>query len=256
MRRTFVCALALVICTCLVLPSHAFFNSEVRKAKKFMAAQMYQDAVGLLQKRIKDKPTDEEAHFLLAECSLHIGDYGTASQRFNSAVALEPELKSQIVPICLKAADGKKNVNDSALILFMAEKYATTGDQQAIGERLLALSQKSTGKQQKNLMKRASRYLGHGEVFGFEVEPIGNGLYKVSFFTDEPIKILEWKKGGTITFTESSNPDGILIKKKVKNEFAAIPMNFPLTETVSSFPLIIRGKKNHWFTMKTDLAFE
>ncbi len=43
-------------------PSNAFFKSDVAKAKEFMQAGMYPQAIELLKKRISKKPADAEAH--------------------------------------------------------------------------------------------------------------------------------------------------------------------------------------------------
>lgn len=107
MRRVGICSVALLICVCLVSPSHAFFNSDVKKAKEFIKADMYPQAIELLNKRINDKPTDAEAHFILGSCYLHQGDMGRADQRFESAVKLESKYGAEV------AAEFQKAGNDS-----------------------------------------------------------------------------------------------------------------------------------------------
>jgi tetratricopeptide (TPR) repeat protein len=72
-------------------PSTALFNNDVDKAKDFMQAGMYPQAIAVLDKRINDKPTDAEAHYQLGICYIHAGNYHGADERFNSAVRLQPE---------------------------------------------------------------------------------------------------------------------------------------------------------------------
>ena len=61
-------AIVFLVIFALSSPSQAFFNRDVKKAKEFMAAGMYPQAIELLSKRINDKPTDAEAHFQLGIC--------------------------------------------------------------------------------------------------------------------------------------------------------------------------------------------
>ena len=76
--------------------SNAFFNNDVEKAKEFMAAAMYPQAIQLLEKRINDKPTDATAHFQLGICYINTGNYNGADERFGSAVRIKPDYGYQI----------------------------------------------------------------------------------------------------------------------------------------------------------------
>ena len=76
--------------------SNAFFNNDVEKAKEFMAAAMYPQAIQLLEKRINDKPTDAEAHFQLGICYINTGNYNGADERFGSAVRIKSDYGYQI----------------------------------------------------------------------------------------------------------------------------------------------------------------
>ena len=62
---------ALILSFCLIGPSPAsafsLFNRDVSKAKKFIKAGMYPQAIAVLEKRINEEPDDVEAHFLLAD---------------------------------------------------------------------------------------------------------------------------------------------------------------------------------------------
>ena len=87
----------------------AFAWNEVKKAKEFMAAGMYPQAIELLDKRINDKPTDAEAHYQLGICYINTGNYHKADKRFASAVRLQPDYGYKIGGEYKKA--GTENLN-------------------------------------------------------------------------------------------------------------------------------------------------
>jgi tetratricopeptide (TPR) repeat protein len=90
----------------LALPAHALFDSDVDKAKDYMKAGMYSEAVKLLEMRIKQKPTDAESHYLLGTCFLNMGNYRGADERFDSVMRVEPQkYGSQIGKEYKNAAD-------------------------------------------------------------------------------------------------------------------------------------------------------
>ena len=92
----------------IVSPANALFSTDVKKAKEFMTAGMYPQAIELLNKRINDKPTDAEAHFQLGVCYINTGNFSRADERFGSAVKLNADYGYQI--------GGKyKKVGDEAL---------------------------------------------------------------------------------------------------------------------------------------------
>lgn len=106
--------------------SNGFFKSDVGKAKEFMQAGMYPQAIELLNKAITDKPTDAEAHFQLASCYINTGDYRGAAERFGSAVRLKPDYGYQIGEEYRKAGTSVLNQGrvDQAKELFTkAVKY-------------------------------------------------------------------------------------------------------------------------------------
>jgi len=74
-----------------VAHAHALFDSNVDKAKDFMKAGMYPQAIALLEKEINDNPTNAEAHFQLGICYINQNNYSSADERFASAVRLKPE---------------------------------------------------------------------------------------------------------------------------------------------------------------------
>lgn len=88
--------IAVIMLTLTVFPVQAFFSADVKKAKEFMNAGMYPQAIELLNKRINDKPTDAEAHYQLGVCYVKTGSFGQAEERFASAVRLKPDYGYQV----------------------------------------------------------------------------------------------------------------------------------------------------------------
>ena len=82
-------------------PASAFplFNRDVSKAKKFIKAGMYPQAIAVPEKRINDEPDDAEAHFLLGRCYIHTGNLRGADTRFESA-DIENALSFARFPAC------------------------------------------------------------------------------------------------------------------------------------------------------------
>ena len=90
-KRLAVFAALVLFLSTFLTPAHALFDNEVDKAKDFIKAGMYPQAIEQLQKRINDKPTDAEAHYLLGTCYMHTGNYGATEERFKSAVRLKAD---------------------------------------------------------------------------------------------------------------------------------------------------------------------
>ena len=92
MKNTFRMILScFLLIAILSIANNAFSWNEVKKAKEFMQAAMYPQAMELLDKKIKDKPTDAEAHFQLGICFINTGNYSGAEERFGSAVRLNSD---------------------------------------------------------------------------------------------------------------------------------------------------------------------
>ena len=70
--------------------SHAG-SVNVTKAKEFMKAQMFPQAITLLEKETGTNPTNAEAHFLLGTIYANNGDYYSADKRFASAISISPD---------------------------------------------------------------------------------------------------------------------------------------------------------------------
>jgi len=119
-------AISFLFLLALIAPAHALLDNEVDKAKEFMKAGMYPQAIELLNKRIKDKPTDAEAHFQLGICYLNNGNYGGAEERFASAVRLKSDYGYKIGEEFKKAgsaAADKKQVQQAQGLFAKAVQY-------------------------------------------------------------------------------------------------------------------------------------
>ena len=92
-RNRIICALVFGLCLVFVSSASAFslFNRDVSKAKKFIKAGMYPQAMAVLEKRINEESDDAEAHFLLGRCYILTGNLSGADARFKSAVRLDAD---------------------------------------------------------------------------------------------------------------------------------------------------------------------
>jgi tetratricopeptide (TPR) repeat protein len=111
--RYVLCFVSVLLILTQASPSPAFFNSDVKKAKDFMAAGMYPQAIELLNKRINDEPTDAEAHFVLATCYVQTGNFKGADERFASAVRLQPDYGYKIGAEYKKVGDQALSAGDT-----------------------------------------------------------------------------------------------------------------------------------------------
>ncbi|MCD4732115.1 MAG: tetratricopeptide repeat protein [Bacteroidales bacterium] len=115
MKRAVIQVFVMIICLSVCNSAFAFFNSDVKKAKKFMSAQMYPQAIELLNKRINEKPDDAEAHFQLGKCYLKIGNSGKAKNRFKSAVSLDKDYGKSIGEFFFKEGENILNNGNERL---------------------------------------------------------------------------------------------------------------------------------------------
>ena len=99
---TTICFIAAIIFTSHV---YALFDSDVDKAKEFMQAGMYPQAIALLEKEINDNPTNAEAHFQIGICYINQNNYSGADERFASAVRLKSDYGYKIGKEYKRTAD-------------------------------------------------------------------------------------------------------------------------------------------------------
>ena len=170
-----VAVVSIALCISFTSPSHAFFNSDISKAKDFIKADMYPQAIELLNKRIIDEPTDAEAHLLLGQCYAHQGDWNQADQRFNSAVKLEPGLKSEIAGQYMELAYKNLNSNNlenaqSSYNKALGYDASVADDEflKQVGYRYLKKAAETKGSSRESYKQRAAGFVGNelvSEVF-------------------------------------------------------------------------------------------
>ncbi|MBZ0221174.1 MAG: tetratricopeptide repeat protein [Candidatus Methylomirabilis sp.] len=88
-----------VFLLCALLFATESYAGNVSKAKEFMQAGMYPQAIALLEKEIYGdetnqataNPANPEAHYLLGVCLVQRGNFSQADERFASAVKLDPK---------------------------------------------------------------------------------------------------------------------------------------------------------------------
>lgn len=122
MKRSFFSALVLLV----TLIASATYAGNLSKARDSINKGLYPQAIELLDKEIKENPTNSEAHFELGSCYLHEGRYSEANERFTNAVRLKSDYGYKIGDIyktaALWAAD-KGQTNKTITLLSEAITY-------------------------------------------------------------------------------------------------------------------------------------
>lgn len=90
------CRIMFLLIFALSVWGNAFALGEVKKAKDFMASEIYPQAISLLEKRVAEKPTDAEAHFLLGICYMQLANNSKADGWFTLTVALDSQYGDKI----------------------------------------------------------------------------------------------------------------------------------------------------------------
>ena len=89
---------------------------------------------------IPEKPTDEEAHYLLGECYLHQGILNRANESFSRAIKLKPDYQQEIGKQFRSAGDNAINGNNPQSAISLYQK-AIQYNQQLKKERYRSISQ-------------------------------------------------------------------------------------------------------------------
>lgn len=101
-------------------------ENSTNKAKEFMAANMYEQAIALLEQEIQKNPKNADAHLLLGECKLVTGMLSEAQKSFKSATVLNPDLGMKIGKVAISAAKvalREHKHSQSFQIMSLAKKY-------------------------------------------------------------------------------------------------------------------------------------
>lgn len=71
-------------------------SKEMKKAKEFMEASMYDQAISLLEIEIQDNPKNAEANYLLGKCYIETSKKGKVEECFNRTILLDTEYKEKV----------------------------------------------------------------------------------------------------------------------------------------------------------------
>lgn len=140
--------------------TNAFAVASMGKAKEFMQAGMFPQAAVLLQKEIMEKPTNAEAHFLLAICYMNQGNFLGADERFASVIRLDPEYGYKIGSEYMKVGKfmmDRGRVWDADAYFKKAITYQPNLKND-IGDIYFQFSQQKEGKEKEKYFEIASKY--------------------------------------------------------------------------------------------------
>ena len=101
-------------------------ENPTNKAEEFMAANMYEQAIALLEQEIQNNPKNATAHLLLGECKLVNGRLSEAQNSFKSATVLQPELGMKIGEVAISATNSAlrdQKYSQAFQIMSLATKY-------------------------------------------------------------------------------------------------------------------------------------
>ena len=95
-------------------------DKDIKKAGKLIEDKMFKQAITLLEKSIRDKPTNAEAHFLLGKCYIYVGQISNAQNCFQKTIKLDSEYGYKTTDEFFEAAvyATDKNEKDRARKLF------------------------------------------------------------------------------------------------------------------------------------------
>src|SRR5256885_7201937 len=79
-------------------------SKEVSKAKEFLSAGMFDQAIILLKQEIQTNPKNAEAHMLLGSAYLGNGMTALAEQELNTATVLDAGIKQEASKRCYEVA--------------------------------------------------------------------------------------------------------------------------------------------------------
>ncbi len=247
MRKVIVLFLALALGLSVPLQSHAgLFETNVDKAKDFMQAKMFPQAIALLEKEINEEPTNAEAHYQLGICYINKGSFSRADERFASAVALDSQFGQQIGKEWKSAGSQELNKGNisSAERLFskavdyqpslkssIAGSFVSTGEanpsialkcfesalrfspdnqetKKKIGiEYLKAAAQAWPNGSHKSLKEKATNILGEAKVQEVFPAPYDKVVFEQTFSHSDP-KNKEWTR--TFAWSEKFQPGDLI----------------------------------------------
>jgi tetratricopeptide (TPR) repeat protein len=133
-------------------------SKEIRKAKEFLDAGMFDQATILLKQEIQTDPKNAEAHMLLGIAYLGQGMNALAEQELNTAIVLDSGLNKEASKRCYEVAKHlvKTNKSKAHAALMKAKEYDPTLEKD---EQFIFLAYIHTEENSMARMEGAKKYL-------------------------------------------------------------------------------------------------
>jgi tetratricopeptide (TPR) repeat protein len=124
MKLRYSIMLSLILLAGLLLASCSE-SKEVKKAKEFLDAGMFDQAITLLKQEVQSDPKNAEAHLLLGIGYLGSGANAQAEQELNTATVLDNSLRGEAAKRCYDVAKylAKTDVTKAHTALMKAKEY-------------------------------------------------------------------------------------------------------------------------------------
>jgi Tfp pilus assembly protein PilF len=133
-------------------------SKEIRKAKEFLDAGMFDQAIILLKQEVQSDPKNAEAHMLLGTAYLGQGMTSLAEQELNTAIVLDDSLKQEASKRCYDVAKHLVKTDNSKAnaALMKAKEYDPSLEKD---EQFFFLANIDTEGSSAARMEAAKRYL-------------------------------------------------------------------------------------------------
>jgi tetratricopeptide (TPR) repeat protein len=148
---------SIVLLMILVIPA-CFTSKEVTKAKEFLDAGMFDQAVILLKQEVQTDPKNAEAHMLLGTAYLGSGMNSLAEQELNTAIVLDSSVKQEASKRCYDVAKHtiKTDKFKANTALMKAKEYNPSLEKD---EQFFFLANIDTEQSESARMEAAKKYL-------------------------------------------------------------------------------------------------
>jgi tetratricopeptide (TPR) repeat protein len=133
-------------------------SKELTKAKEFIDAGMFDQAIVLLKQEVQANPKSAEAHMLLGAAYLGNGTTALAEQELNTATILDDGIKQEASKRCYEVATHlvKTNKADAHIALTKAKEYDPALEKD---EQFFFLTNIDTEESEPSRMEAAKRYV-------------------------------------------------------------------------------------------------
>ncbi len=219
----------------------------------YMNNGQYEKAIVELEK-VSGKQ-DMEIQLALIKCYLLTGRENDANQ-IADAISKNKEYENASNKIAQVYLATPENCGANSMCCFtrliQADRFATDPVTcKKIGAIEKAYATNFNGKQQKQLMQMAARHLGEENVFDFKIGRISSDTYKVTFFTNKPVKVLDLRKGDDILYVESSKEKLVFQINSIDvAQKYPLAINFPM-KAEKDTSCYFAGEKGSYFIFKS-----